>query len=105
MFSVTPLTLNHHAVPPLKNSRVSPLPSVVGVVRGLKRFPDQIPSWLNRRCFLGLLDCKNSHQTHIRTRLRCEGMTRVVFCILLVGMTATGWSMESGRRGYGASSG
>ncbi|GFV52790.1 hypothetical protein TNCV_2874611 [Trichonephila clavipes] len=31
------------------------------------------------------------------------GMTRVGCFFLLSGMTAIGWSMESGRRGYGAS--
>ncbi|GFW90353.1 general transcription factor II-I repeat domain-containing protein 2A [Trichonephila clavipes] len=33
------------------------------------------------------------------------GMTKVVFSILLSGMMAIGRTMESGRRGYGASSG
>ncbi|GFX78022.1 hypothetical protein TNCV_971761 [Trichonephila clavipes] len=34
-----------------------------------------------------------------------RGMTRVGFFFLLSGMTVIGWLMESGRRGYGASSG
>ncbi|GFW41264.1 hypothetical protein TNCV_1002571 [Trichonephila clavipes] len=33
------------------------------------------------------------------------GMAKVVFSILLSGMTAIGRAMESGRRGYGSSSG
>ncbi|GFX15996.1 hypothetical protein TNCV_3235761 [Trichonephila clavipes] len=33
------------------------------------------------------------------------GMAKVEFNILLSGMMAIGWAMESGRRGYGSSSG
>ncbi|GFW92508.1 hypothetical protein TNCV_518251 [Trichonephila clavipes] len=33
------------------------------------------------------------------------GMAKVVFSILLSGMTAIGRAMESGKRGYGSSSG
>ncbi|GFX36500.1 uncharacterized protein TNCV_1254731 [Trichonephila clavipes] len=60
---------------------------------------------LEARAFsFGRPDCKNSPQSHI-VIVYDAGMTKVVFSILLSGMMAIGGTMESGRRGYGASSG
>ncbi|GFT65921.1 hypothetical protein TNCV_367791 [Trichonephila clavipes] len=58
----------------------------------------------DRPCFW-LLDCKNSPQS-ISGQVFDEGHDKSgVLHILLVDMISIGWSMESGRRGFGASSG
>ncbi|GFU84031.1 hypothetical protein TNCV_4345751 [Trichonephila clavipes] len=58
---------------------------------------------LNRRFLLGVWTV-NSPQSHI-VRVYDAGHCKVVFSILLSGMMAIGRAMESGRRGYGSSSG
>ncbi|GFX08506.1 hypothetical protein TNCV_4020231 [Trichonephila clavipes] len=42
---------------------------------------------------------------YCRSESMMLGMAKVEFNILLSGMMAIGWAMESGRRGYGSSSG
>ncbi|GFX41872.1 hypothetical protein TNCV_389851 [Trichonephila clavipes] len=71
----------------------------------LDRTPDElIPRRLNRRFYLDIWTVKQSSIPY-RESLKMLGMAKVVFSILLSGMTAIGRTMESGRRGYGASRG
>ncbi|GFU75856.1 hypothetical protein TNCV_1653141 [Trichonephila clavipes] len=56
-----------------------------------------------RRFFLGIWTVKQSSIPYRESVML--SMARVVFSILLSGMTAIGRTRESGRRGYGASSG
>ncbi|GFX88989.1 hypothetical protein TNCV_2852891 [Trichonephila clavipes] len=65
---------------------------------------DDIKELIMERVFLWASGLQNSPQSHIMTSL-ILGMAKVVVSNLLSGMTAIGRTMESGRRGYGASSG
>ncbi|GFY28254.1 hypothetical protein TNCV_4395881 [Trichonephila clavipes] len=58
---------------------------------------------LNRRFILGVWTVKQSSIPYRESMML--GMAKVVFSILLSGMMAIGRAMESGRRGYGSSSG
>ncbi|GFV72676.1 hypothetical protein TNCV_3816941 [Trichonephila clavipes] len=60
---------------------------------------------LNRRFTFGRLDCKTVPQSHVVRVYDVGHVAKVEFNILLSGITAIGWAMESGRRGYGSSSG
>ncbi|GFT09647.1 hypothetical protein TNCV_4948111 [Trichonephila clavipes] len=72
-------TLDHHAMPPLKNSRVPPLPSVVGVVN------DEAHFWLNG--YVNKQNCRiwseANPQVYVKTPLHPEKLT--VWCALWAG--------------------
>ncbi|GFS86608.1 hypothetical protein TNCV_3160611 [Trichonephila clavipes] len=57
--------------------------------------------------FLVLVEIRNQFQNPGggKRKSMMLGMAKVVFSILLSGMMAIGRAMESGRRGYGSSSG
>ncbi|GFY08893.1 hypothetical protein TNCV_4660851 [Trichonephila clavipes] len=59
---------------------------------------------LNRRFYLGIWTVKTVLNP-ISGQVFDAGHDESGVSFLLSGMTAIGWSMESGRRGYGASSG
>ncbi|GFW72443.1 hypothetical protein TNCV_3796711 [Trichonephila clavipes] len=74
-----------------------------GQGNGLDQTRDSNVILLVWRLLLGVWTV-NSPQSHI-VRVYDVGHGKVEFNILLSGMMAIGWAMESGRRGYGSSSG